>query len=297
MTRPDDPSDDMARFPSPADAEGLLSGRLAVDDLPEEAAPLARLLAGLEPIAVNDPFTERRVVSDITAEILRNPAPESMPSVLRTGIHRIPAKTGAALAFVAVLATGTAAAAANGSLPPSIQRAVSDVLSHVSISVPHPSQHHPVESHRGGPDERRNNGASPGNATNPVTPRGAHGGKDGDKSPRGVTNPTSSGTTTTTVPKTNSGRHVGPPTSVPGDGGRHVGPPTTNPNKGPGNNNGQHNGDGNPKSTVTTPKTVKQNNGKPQGSQGGNADGNGNAVSHALQQVSGGANIKGLAKS
>jgi hypothetical protein len=172
MSGSDDRSDDMSRFPSSAEAERLLSGHLSPDDLPDETAPLARLLAALEPGAVDDPFTERRAVADIAAEILRNPAPESMPSPLRSSGTRVSAKAGA-LAFVAVLATGTAAAAANGSLPAGVQRAVSDALSHVSISVPRPAphRHQPVESPNGGTGELRN-GGSPGGTTGSVGPRG-----------------------------------------------------------------------------------------------------------------------------
>src|ERR1043165_5816142 len=60
----DDPQGRMARFPSPADADRLLDGRVAPDDLPEEAAPLARLLAGMRTLATADAFTERRIVGE-----------------------------------------------------------------------------------------------------------------------------------------------------------------------------------------------------------------------------------------
>jgi hypothetical protein len=85
MSRHDDHPGDMSRFPSSAEAERLLSGRLSPDDLPDEAAPLARLLQGLEPGAAIDPFTERRVVSDMAAEILRNPVPETTPTLRSVG--------------------------------------------------------------------------------------------------------------------------------------------------------------------------------------------------------------------
>ncbi|MDQ1480588.1 MAG: hypothetical protein QOI44_1449 [Actinomycetota bacterium] len=50
------------------------------------------------------------------------------------------AKIGVA-ALVAVLAGGTAAAAATGSLPDPAQRVVSSALSHVDVSVPAPNEH------------------------------------------------------------------------------------------------------------------------------------------------------------
>src|SRR6185295_4797211 len=134
---------------------------VALDDLPDEAAPLARLLRGMRTFPTPDAFTERRVVGEMTAAI----AGSSASSDAVSG-RRLSAKAGA-LAFVAVLATGTAAAAATGTLPPGLQRAVSNALSHVAIHVPHPASHHtpPVKSHDGGPDGRPSNGGAPGHAT------------------------------------------------------------------------------------------------------------------------------------
>jgi hypothetical protein len=304
MSRPDDPSDDMSRFPSSAEADRLLGGRVSPDDLPDEAAPLARLLKGLVPGAANDPFTEHRVVSDMVAEILRNPAPEAMPSLLRSSGSRVSAKAGA-LAFAAVLATGTAAAAANGSLPAGVQRAVSDALSHVSISVPRPAPHRPqpVESQHGGPDESPN-GGSPGGATGPVGPRGVGHGNDDDKTPRGPTNATPGSTRS---PGQGGNGNNGSPSSVP-NGPKTTNPGGTNPNRGPGNDSGRHNGDeqgqhngadqgqntgqtGPPPATTTT-TTVKP--GKPKVKDKGKDDSNaggtqedGNANSHASPEVSG----------
>jgi hypothetical protein len=54
--------------------------------------------------------------------------------------HLLSAKVGVA-ALVAVLAGGTAAAAATGSLPDPAQRVVSGALSHVNVSVPEPNEH------------------------------------------------------------------------------------------------------------------------------------------------------------
>jgi hypothetical protein len=301
MTLSGDPRD-MARLPSPALVDRLLSGDVAPDDLPDESAPLARLLAGMRALPAADAFTERRIVSEMAAAIVG----DSTASRGAVRGRRLSAKAGA-LAFVAVLATGTAAAAANGSLPPSIQRAVSDALSHVAINVPHPGTHHDnsPKSHHGGPDGRSNGGVAPGSAKQPVAPRGVDNGKDGDKTPRGTTNAPG---VTTTVPHDNNGRPVGPPTSVPQS------PGTTNPNQGSGNNSGNHtgsgngngtgtnsgnhtgtgngnangtgNGNGNGNTTRTTPTTVKQNDNQQQNSNAG-GNGNGPADSHASLEVSG----------
>jgi hypothetical protein len=286
MSRPDDRWNDMSRFPSSADADRLLGGHLSPDDLPDEAASLARLLVGLVPVAANDPNTWRRVVSDMAAEILRNPAPTETPSWLRSSGSRVSAKAGA-LAFVAVLATGTAAAAATGSLPPGIQRAVSDALSHVSISVPRPAPHRtePVESDNGGPDGSHN-GGSPGGTTGPSGPRGVGHGNDDGKTPRGPDNATHG--STNPAHQGDNGNPNGPRSSVPN------GPNTTNPNKGPGNDSGQHTGDeqgqhngaGNGTKTgqtgpaAVTTTTVAPGQGK------GESNAGGNAISHASPQVS-----------
>ena len=312
MSRPDDLREDMSRFPSSAEADRLLSGRLSPDDLPDEAARLARLLEGMEAGPANDPFTEHRVVSAMTAEILANPAPAAMPSMLRSSGTRISAKAGA-LAFVAVLATGTAAAAANGSLPAGMQRAVSDALSHVSISVPHPAPHRPqpAEPQNGGTDGSPN-GGSPVGTTGPVGPRGVEHGKDADQTPRGPSNATPG--EAESPDKGDNGNHNGPPSSVPN------GPKTTNPDNGQhkGADQGQHKGadqgkkkgadqgkkkgadqgkkKGQNDSTAVTTTTVAKGNGKNKdkgkdaSNAGGNGQQNGNANSHASPKVSGAGN-------
>jgi hypothetical protein len=301
MTRFDDPRDRMARFPSPADADRLLGGQVAPDDLPDEAAPLVRLLAGLRVLPTADAFTERRIVGEMTAAI----AGAAGSSVVVRG-RRLTAKAGA-LAFVAVLATGTAAAAANGSLPPQIQRAVSNALSHVAIHVPNPESHHTpsVESQDGGPDGRPSHGGAPGNATGPVAPRGVKEGKNDGTTPRGATRNGPSGPKGPTGPPGNA-KHGGQPT----------GATTTNPNQDAGNDRGEHNGDtqgnhngaengqhngdtnggdngqGNEKTHTNgvTPTTMNAQgegdaNGSQNGDEGGN--GNGNADSSASQPGSG----------
>jgi hypothetical protein len=212
------------------------------------------------------------------------------------------AKAGA-LAFVAVLATGTAAAAATGSLPPGIQRAVSNALAHIAINVPHPGTHHDnsIDSHNGGTDGRTDSGGvAPGRANEPVAPRGVHHDTDDGTTPRGATSTKPGGSST------NPGTHGGQPAGGP------TGPGTTNPNQGPGNNSGQHNGDTNGrhngdtngqhngaesgnksknKATDTTPTnetttTVKAHGNGAQNSNAGGS-GTGSANSHASQPASG----------
>ena len=124
MTPSDDPWGEMSRFPSPRDAERLLAGDVVNDDLPDEAARLARLLSSMRnPGAAEDPVTEQRAISTIAARIRGGASVQ--PELLRSHrfSRRVSAKA-AAIGLAAVLATGTAAAAANGSLPGPVQRAV-----------------------------------------------------------------------------------------------------------------------------------------------------------------------------
>jgi hypothetical protein len=170
MTPSDDPLGDMARFPSTRDVERLLAGDVVNDDLPGEAARLARLLSSMRnPGAAGNPLAEQRAISTIAARIRRSASeqPELMSS--RGFSRRVSAKA-AAIGLAAVLATGTAAAAANGSLPGPVQRAVSDTLSHVSISVPHPNEH--ANAHAKGPGPE--NGGSLGR-DGAAPPAGAQG--------------------------------------------------------------------------------------------------------------------------
>jgi hypothetical protein len=139
MTTWDDPRDDMNPFPTSHDADRLL-GEPRAEDLHGEAAPLATLFSSMRKhVATQDSAAERSEIAALAAEI-RDPALDSASVVSHSFGRRLSAKAGA-LAFAAVLATGTAAAAANGSLPGPVQRAVSSALAHVSISVPNPDDH------------------------------------------------------------------------------------------------------------------------------------------------------------
>jgi hypothetical protein len=137
MTRPDDPGGDMTRFPSDHDADRLLAGQLSPEDLPDEAAALATLLSTMRGhVAAGDAEADRRAISTLAADI-RDPGLASASGVSHIRSRRGPARA-SALAFAAVLMTGTAAAAATGSLPGPVQGAIARTLSHVAISLPDP---------------------------------------------------------------------------------------------------------------------------------------------------------------
>ena len=161
MTYSDDPADEMAQRLSMHDAERLLSGEAGPGDFPDGAG-VARLLTSMRTVALGgDLDREHEVVATISAEI-RGAGTAEPASLARARGRRVSARA-AAIAFAAVLASGTAAAAAaNGSLPPRVQRAVSSVLAHVNISVPRPQRVKPAN--RAVPDLRR-----PGTRHQPAT--------------------------------------------------------------------------------------------------------------------------------
>jgi hypothetical protein len=177
MTPSDDPRDDMNRFPTSHDTDRLLdahSPEQSPEDLPDEAARLATLLSSIRNhVARRDPEAEQRAISAMAAEI-RGPSIESAPGVSHLFGRRV-----TALAFVAVLATGTAAAAVNGSLPGPVQRAVANTLSHVSISVPNP-------------DDRQNIGTDQNGAAKHHAPGQAENGR-GNVAPSGPVGPDAGG--------------------------------------------------------------------------------------------------------
>lgn len=76
----------------------------------------------------------------------------------------------ATAAAAAVLFAGTGAAAATGSLPAPVQRAASDALEHVSISVPTPNEHANVHATQHTPDhtDGRSSGATGPDANGPA---------------------------------------------------------------------------------------------------------------------------------
>jgi hypothetical protein len=258
MSRSDDSTQDMAGFPSPRDADLFFAGQLPPDDLPDDAGRLVELFASLRShVVTQDPELERRTITAIADR--NRSSVESVSGNIRSITRRVPARA-SALAFAAVLVTGTAAAAVTGSLPDRMQRAVSSVLSHAHISVPSPDGHADTPSKPadvGGPSRpvhhspgrsRNPHGSSGAAGSNGVGPGGVVPGKSTGKGKRpaavGPTGPvrgnpstTMSNSPTTTVPH-------GPPTSTPGAGGVHAPPTTVAPSDGSGNGSGAQDGAG-----------------------------------------------------
>jgi hypothetical protein len=135
MTSSNDHRRAMARFPSPEQAEALLHGATDLGDL-HEADGLTRLFSTMRasgPAAA--PAAEARAIAAI-AESIRTPA-QFAPRRRRMFTRLMSVK--AALAGLAmVLAGGTAAAAATGTLPDPAQKGVATALAHVGVSVPNP---------------------------------------------------------------------------------------------------------------------------------------------------------------
>jgi hypothetical protein len=176
MTSWDDPRDDMNPFPTSHDADRLL-GQPRPEDLRGEAAPLATLFSSMRKhVATQDAAAEISAIDALAAGI-RDQASGSAAVVSHSFGRRLSARAGA-LAFAAVLATGTAAAAATGSLPGPVQRAVSSALSHVSISVPNP-------------DDQATNLSRGDGATNQASGQAEHG--RGSVAPSGPVGPDAGG--------------------------------------------------------------------------------------------------------
>jgi hypothetical protein len=234
----------MTSFPTSGDADRMLAGHLLPADLPDEAGPLAAVLAAMRNAAVTgDAEQHRRAIAGAAAEIRdrRREVVSDAGSVFgnRISRRRISPKA-AGFAFAAVLLTGTsAAAAANGSLPAPVQRAVASALDHVAISVPNPDtgsteRHGPLGARAGVPG-RGDHGVGAAAPSGPAGPKAA--GREGGTEPNHASGATradrtakpskstttgpattttpSSGSTTTTVPQ-------GPPTSIPGTRGQHT---------------------------------------------------------------------------
>lgn len=147
MTSPDDEEGEMRRF-SLSDPEALLSGKLSPEDAPPELAKVAGLIqAARAPASARELAGEDHLVAVIAAEVRRSAPAEVVVDNRRRRLigQALSAKVIAATA--AVLLSGGVAAAATGSLPASVQRAVSHGLVHVGISVPDPAAHRsPVRS-------------------------------------------------------------------------------------------------------------------------------------------------------
>jgi hypothetical protein len=166
MSRSDDAFGAMSRLLSPDLAEHLLAGTSAQVDLDPSAARVERLLSALRTPAPTAEPVERQAVASIVAAIQQAPRPVAAHRRSRSFGPRKSARIAVlAASLSAVLAGGSFAAAATGSLPMALQSAVSGALSHVGVSVPNPHGH--------------GSGNSSGNGN-------ARGGTAGASGPRGV---------------------------------------------------------------------------------------------------------------
>ena len=116
-------------------ASRLLQGAVHPDDAPPGYAAVAALLASAAQTAPVDEQAAAVTVSAMAA-VMRGTPPAPIPLRRRPMIGKLLAgKALAAMATVAVTATG--AAAATGSLPTPVQGAVAGAVSHVGIDLPH----------------------------------------------------------------------------------------------------------------------------------------------------------------
>ena len=121
----------------PATAERLAAGLLSPDDTPPGYAGVADLLdAARRATAAQDPATGAVTVAAMQSALAgAGGSTEPLWRNTRMLTKRLSVRT-AAVASVLVLAGGTAAAAATGSLPAPAQHTAATLLSHVGISVP-----------------------------------------------------------------------------------------------------------------------------------------------------------------
>ncbi|MDE3086282.1 MAG: hypothetical protein KGJ77_05890 [Acidobacteriota bacterium] len=121
----------------PATAERLAAGLLSPDDTPPGYAGVAELLdAARRATAVQDPAVGAVTVAAMQSALAGAGGSTELPwRNKRMLTKRLSVRT-AAVASVLVLAGGTAAAAATGSLPAPAQHTAATLLSHVGISVP-----------------------------------------------------------------------------------------------------------------------------------------------------------------
>jgi hypothetical protein len=164
MTGSDDLRDAMASFLSPDQVEPLLGGASAPGALDAGASRVGRLLAAMHSPAgltasrnerqEHQEHREHQAVAAIVEAIREAPQPLAAHRRSRVLTKRMSAKAAViAATLTALLAGGTAAAAATGSLPAPAQSAASSALAHVGLSVPSPNAHanpHATDkSHRG----------------------------------------------------------------------------------------------------------------------------------------------------
>ncbi|MHB1987897.1 MAG: hypothetical protein ACYCSF_07915 [Acidimicrobiales bacterium] len=120
--------------------DALLRGEIHPDDAPPELRELARLIQlARGPAEAAELINESVVVSDVAAAVRRASVlgGRSGVSWKRRALRLVSAKAIAVSA--ALLIGGGVAAAATGSLPAPVQRAVADGLRHIGVSLPEPS--------------------------------------------------------------------------------------------------------------------------------------------------------------
>ncbi|HUY06541.1 MAG TPA: hypothetical protein VMU99_04720 [Acidimicrobiales bacterium] len=128
------------KTPDAFDGEQLLSGALDPDDAPKELKELAGLIrVARAPVQGTSPAVDQAFVASIANEVRRSAqlGPVASPTYLAR-IRRLPSGRVAVATTALMLTGGLAAAAATGSLPVPVQRAVSHGLSHLGISLPDP---------------------------------------------------------------------------------------------------------------------------------------------------------------
>jgi hypothetical protein len=139
VTRADDYRDEMFGFSlGDGTADALLEGRMQPDDAPPGFQEVAELVLAARSLSANGGLADENSVVAAFVETLRTPV--GVPDIADGDGRMFGRMFSAKVAGVAaVLALGGAtAAAATGSLPGSVQAALSRNLSHIGINVPDP---------------------------------------------------------------------------------------------------------------------------------------------------------------
>src|SRR4051812_4573236 len=154
------------RFPIDHDtADRLLSGRLSPEDAPPGYAAVAGLICVATSAAAPEELAREAAIVAAGVEAVRsNPAPAPAGSGRRSRVTKLRSLKVAAIAAGAVLGSTGVAAAATGNLPAPAQTAVSDALSHVSVSVPKANGHANAAGHGKSGESHGQSGANGSNA-------------------------------------------------------------------------------------------------------------------------------------
>ena len=133
-------------------AERVLAGEVDADDLGDGLARVAGLFKAVRQTATADELaTADTTVAAFTDAVRSNTGPPPTVRRLRVLPQKMTGKA-AAVVVAATLMSAGAAAAATGNLPDSIQRTVSNSLSHVGVDLPSPDAPNSVPSTPVGPD-------------------------------------------------------------------------------------------------------------------------------------------------